>query len=323
MPSPRPVSPSPSVEVALTDTGAPTAADSAASASARRGPIRGALPITWIATLPTVQPASRSRRTTSPSSVDPARAGPLRIGRAEHRAEIAEPGRRQQRVAGGVRGDIAVGVPRAAVDAGPEQPGQPARAAGLDRVHVDADADPASSSSRLPPSSAMRLGDQQVPRPGDLERLVGARRPRRPAAAAPRSGRRRRSPRASPRVRRDQRGPAKSLRGLDRAQLAAVDGRDHDLVGVDVDPLDRVDHRHRRARPRRPRRPARRPPGRSPRPGRTAGDIVHEHRVDISRRSAASPTRTESSRVTPPAITSAPGRQRRAPDRAASRARSR
>ena len=40
-PSPRPVRPSPSVVVADTDTGAPTAAESAASASARRGPIFG------------------------------------------------------------------------------------------------------------------------------------------------------------------------------------------------------------------------------------------------------------------------------------------
>ena len=40
-PSPRPVRPSPSVVVAETDTGAPTAADRAASASARRGPIFG------------------------------------------------------------------------------------------------------------------------------------------------------------------------------------------------------------------------------------------------------------------------------------------
>ena len=51
-PSPRPVSPRPSVVVADTVTGAPPAADSASSASARRGPIFGRLPTTCTATLP-------------------------------------------------------------------------------------------------------------------------------------------------------------------------------------------------------------------------------------------------------------------------------
>lgn len=45
-PSPRPVSPRPSVVVADTVTGAPAAAESAASASDLRGPILGRLPIT-------------------------------------------------------------------------------------------------------------------------------------------------------------------------------------------------------------------------------------------------------------------------------------
>ncbi len=55
-----------------TDTGAPTAAESTASASARRGPSRGRLPITWIATLPISKPASRTRRTVSASRAVPA-----------------------------------------------------------------------------------------------------------------------------------------------------------------------------------------------------------------------------------------------------------
>ena len=50
-------------------------------------------------------------------------------------------GRGQHRVGEGVRDDVAVGVAGAAVDPGPLQPGDPARAAGLDRVHVGADAD--------------------------------------------------------------------------------------------------------------------------------------------------------------------------------------
>ena len=50
MPSPRPVRPSPSVVVAESETGAPTASWRTAVASSRRGPSRGRLPITWTAT---------------------------------------------------------------------------------------------------------------------------------------------------------------------------------------------------------------------------------------------------------------------------------
>ena len=58
--------------VAVTLTGAPAASERAASASARREPIRGRLPITCTATLPTSQPALRSRRAVSASSATPA-----------------------------------------------------------------------------------------------------------------------------------------------------------------------------------------------------------------------------------------------------------
>src|SRR3546814_16826838 len=51
-PSLRPVSPSPSAVVADRDTGAPTTPASTASASPRRAPRRGRLPITSTATLP-------------------------------------------------------------------------------------------------------------------------------------------------------------------------------------------------------------------------------------------------------------------------------
>src|SRR6478735_364111 len=70
-PSPRPVRPSPSVVVAETLTGAPTAAESAASDSARRGPRRGRLPITCTATFPISKPAARTRAAVSVSSVAP------------------------------------------------------------------------------------------------------------------------------------------------------------------------------------------------------------------------------------------------------------
>ena len=57
--------------VAATDTGAPTAAVSAASASARRGPIRGVSPTTWTATFPGRSPAAATNRTVSASSATP------------------------------------------------------------------------------------------------------------------------------------------------------------------------------------------------------------------------------------------------------------
>lgn len=71
-PSPRPVSPSPSVVVADTLTGAPAAADRAASASALRRPSRGRFPITCTATFPTTKPAARTRAAASASRTAPA-----------------------------------------------------------------------------------------------------------------------------------------------------------------------------------------------------------------------------------------------------------
>ena len=139
-----PVRPRPSVVVPETETGPPAAAESTRCASARRVPIRGALPITWTAALPSVQPAPGEQPAHLGQQRDPAGARPLRTAGAEHRADVAEAGRGQQRVAQRVRGDVAVGVPGAAVDAGPEQPGHPALAARLDRVHVGADARPSS-----------------------------------------------------------------------------------------------------------------------------------------------------------------------------------
>ena len=73
--------------------GRPAAADSAASASARRGPIRGRLPITCTATLPISKPAARTRRAASASRATPAGAGPL----AARRCRSCCPGRRGRR----------------------------------------------------------------------------------------------------------------------------------------------------------------------------------------------------------------------------------
>ena len=71
-PSPRPVSPSPSVVVAASATGGPPiAADNTSSASARRRARRGVLPISCTATLPTIQPSVLTRLTTRVSRSTP------------------------------------------------------------------------------------------------------------------------------------------------------------------------------------------------------------------------------------------------------------
>src|SRR5262252_6842140 len=79
MPSPRPVRPRPSVVVPDTLTGAPpSASDSTFSASPRRGAIRGRLPTTQMATLPTTKPALASRAAVArsrPVPAAPAQAG--------------------------------------------------------------------------------------------------------------------------------------------------------------------------------------------------------------------------------------------------------
>ena len=139
MPSPRPVRPRPSVVVPDTDD---RAADRGRRAPAAPRPAgcrsSGALPITWTAALPT-RPALRGEQPAHLGQQrDPARARPLGAAGAEHRADVAEAGGGQQRVAQRVRGDVAVGVAGAAVHAVPAQPGDPALPARLDRVHVGA-----------------------------------------------------------------------------------------------------------------------------------------------------------------------------------------
>ena len=116
-------------------TGAPAAADSAASASARRAPIRGRLPITWTATLPISKPAARTRRAVSASSVDarwrrptPARrcrsCCPGRRGRRP-RAGRRRPRARRRRRRSGRRGPRLVGE----VQPGHDASGTPVRRA--------------------------------------------------------------------------------------------------------------------------------------------------------------------------------------------------
>ena len=137
-----------------TDTGPPTASDStrsrlgAAGADPRRvaDHLDGRVP-DRPARLGEQRAHVREQRHT-------ARARVLRTPGAEHRADVAEPGRRQQGVAEGVRGDVAVGVPGAAVDALPEQTGDPTGATGLDRVHIGADCRPSQQLTVSPASTS-------------------------------------------------------------------------------------------------------------------------------------------------------------------------
>ena len=103
----------------------PSAADSAASASARRGAdARAGCRSPARRRCRSRSPAARTRRAVSASSAAPdAPAHTGSVG-AEAATQVAEPGRGQQRVAGGVRGDVAVGVPGAARRlVGPQQAG--------------------------------------------------------------------------------------------------------------------------------------------------------------------------------------------------------
>ena len=141
-PSPRPVSPSPSVVVADTDTGASSTCDSTVCASARRGPTSGTVADDLHCRIadPVAVPCEQIRDVAQ--HVHTADTGPPRVVDTEHVADIAQSGRRQQRVAQRVDGHVAVGVPGAAVDVGKQQTQQPTRPTGFDRVHIGAQTDP-------------------------------------------------------------------------------------------------------------------------------------------------------------------------------------
>ena len=67
---------------------------------------------------------------------------PSRAVGAEHLADVAQPGRAQQRVAQRMGGDVTVGVAGAAVGVVEQQAQQPARPPGLDGMYVGAETDP-------------------------------------------------------------------------------------------------------------------------------------------------------------------------------------
>ena len=110
-PSPRPVRPSPSVVVPLTDTGAPTASESAACASARRLPTLGAVADDLHRDVADLEPGlahqpGRLGEQASPRTPRRARAGPCRSAprgrrcRRPRRARRRRRGRRRRRRSG-------------------------------------------------------------------------------------------------------------------------------------------------------------------------------------------------------------------------------
>ena len=142
MPSPRPVRPSPSVVVADRDTGAPDSAslqhgDGLGPARPDLGPVPDhadgdvADRVPGLADQPRGLPQQRHSR----------RARPLRPRRTEVRAEVAEPGRGKQRVAGRVGGRVPVGMPGQPGLPRPFKPGQEQGPPGFEGVHIYAEPD--------------------------------------------------------------------------------------------------------------------------------------------------------------------------------------
>ena len=303
MPSPRPVRPSPSVVVADSRTVAPpSAADSAASPSARRGPTFGRLPITWTATLPIVNPAAVTRRSVSPSRAAPEAPAHCGLGCPEVGPEVAEPGRREQRVADRVRGDVGVGVPGQPVLPRPleARQGELTALSGVGvRVHVHPDPDQRQPViAPVPPAREDRLGQQQVLGGGDLER------PRVPGHQHHRQAQRLDHPGVvgGPRIaRRRARGAGRRRANPCGVWTARSDGpvdRARPAVGRQL--ADRVDDRGPGDHRRRPRRGPRRRPRPPPRPGPGTARRRGRARRRTPPGTTARASETDSARVAPP-----------------------
>ena len=137
MPSPRPVRPRPSVVVADRDTAAPDSASlSTATASARRGPILGRLPITQTATFPMTYPASPTSRAVSRSSATPGAPAHSRPRGPEVRTEIPEPGRGKQRITSRMSSGIPIRMPGKPRLPRPLKPSKKQNPSRLERMHI-------------------------------------------------------------------------------------------------------------------------------------------------------------------------------------------
>ena len=128
--------------VADTRTGAPTAADSAASASSRRGADLRSVADDLHGDVADGVAGLAHQAGGLGQQGGTGGAGPLRLGRAEPGSEVAESRGGQQCVAGGVRGDVAVGVSFEALGlVRPGQSGQLQRDAVDESMDVGADPD--------------------------------------------------------------------------------------------------------------------------------------------------------------------------------------
>ena len=301
--------------VPVTLTGAPRAADSAASASARRGPSRA----WWRSAGPTrCRPASRPRRA-PPGRARGRRArrtGPPRVVGAEQPADVAEPGRGEHGVGERVRDDVAVGVPGAAVDTRPVQAGEAStggpgstgarrcrsRPGGSVGCHPGSRATCSSASARswATVTLAARSSPSTVCTGTPVARTTAAS-----------------SVSSTPSARRGvgglEGGAVEALRRLHAAQRRPRDGVGDHAVVVDHDRgVDDGQHRHDGG-------------GAGGQGGEDAGDdggrrqraggVMHEDDVGAPGRTAASAARTDAVRVAPPrraAPRAAPRRTRRA-----------
>ena len=293
-PSARPRAPRPSARLPLTVTGAPTAAGQALvdGLAARRQPGRlehhGAVDVLR---LPAGGPHVGHRPAQQVDRVGP---GPRRVGVGEVLADVAQPGRAQQRVGDRVGDHVGVAVPGRPALARERHAAEDERTVRVvgEGVHVEALPDPDGGAPSA--GTEQRLGDHQVGGPGDLE--VGrASRPRRPPChPPPRRATHRRWPRPRPACAAAQRRGPERLGRLHRHQPVAVDRRRRRGSGACRRPARPAPRRRPRRAPPRPRRRT----GRRPASGRAPSCTTI---TSASSGTRARPARTEPDRVPAPA----------------------
>ena len=250
-----------------------------------------------------------SRRTVSASKAAPDAPGPSRIGRAEHAAEVAEPGGREQRVAAGVGHDVAIGMAGQARHVRPVQAARPSRGGRLRRRGHRRRCRPAGSGgigsveerARVMAGSSSASARREVVRSGDLEGVAA---PGMTSTGSPSSST---SPASSvmlapavggnwARSRTERRKPcgvwmARSVSrgGVSRTTPVGIDAfdgvihrqaRHYGGSTGDDGRGDRVDQRHRSQRPR---------------------SVVDQHDINLRRQGTQSAASTDSCRLAPTA----------------------
>ena len=230
-PSPRPVRPRPSVVVAETVTGAPSASDSACLGLRAARPEARPVADHLHGHVADLEARGPDPTRGLPEQRDAGRARPGRLRGAEVGAQVAQPGWPTEGVAGGVRRDVGVGVTLETLRlVRPGQAGEVERHPLDEPVDVGADADAGEARGSLHPviMPEQQSGREDIPRrlvpggPGRRLRRAGGQLLRRDGDDHPRVARR---------VRRGARHPA-DPRGAGRArdpgprpQRQAVPGR--------------------------------------------------------------------------------------------------